>query len=165
MIIQDWAHTAYEAASRGDRDGIAGTVVEITRRGHRIVDAVTRLWMDRTIYVMRGVRGSTTTALTVELDWSALGEMHLWEDEIRWAGQMFTAHANGDTRARAQLWAQISGDIHAVDDRVAALLVLLTQTAAVYAQAATTRTCCGLHRDITGDVLGAARKIAVAHLN
>ena len=172
MIIDDWAHAAYEAARRHDVEGMYAVLTELARNGRAAMDIAMRNWVDRTLSVMTAA-GDDPYAyrlLEMEADDSGTGEaepMGRLPREVAWAGRMFMARARHDRAMWDALWDSLPKDPETVTEHMLVLLTTMTTTAAAYADNVSPNEAprTGLAGWIRGNPETAAARIALAHLN
>ena len=169
MMVRDWAHAAFQAASRRDLDGAVGVLTELARQGRHVVEEAMRLWMDRTVIVMTVAGYSPTpqqgVSLALEMEADSTGELtpiSQVTDEQSWAGRLFVAHTSGDDAMWAALMSSAPPTADGLIDYALVLLRTMTTTADAYAEQCCKGTCCMVH---AVDVEHLTAQIAVSHNN
>ncbi len=180
-MVEDLAHTAYEAAQGGELDAMHDAVTEILIRGPFGIDTAVQAWMDRTIVMIGHVLdGRVRLKIAMISDHSGTGLPELLQQvrrpDVAWAGQLFLAHAERDRATWAALWAAVpAGQIRLYVERV---LTTMAVTALAYEEgrdsdddkeghtAAHDLVCNDpIHRMVAADRRAAGRRLAKAHLN
>jgi hypothetical protein len=168
MMVQDWAHAAFEAARRHDADGVVGVLTELAGQGRPAMEVAMRLWMDRVTLVMwaAGEETGRDVHLALEMEADSTGELSDVDQlpaEVAWAGRLVVAHRAGDERMWDALMSAVPPTTDGLIGHVTTLLrTVIIPTVDAYAEQCHPRLCCPGH---AVDVETLAARVAVSHLN
>jgi hypothetical protein len=181
MMLADWAHAAFEAARRRDRDGVIAVLKEIRSYGADAEGDAAMMWMTRASAVIR-VCACDLSELKIkpEPDAAPIGEPDLAASRrppksAWWVARLFTAYMVNDSQQWATVWESLPEDESERIDWLRMLVGTMALTALAYAEGDVSEDpttgdggrCCdhdmGISQRVPPMKLGDS--IAVAHMN